>query len=261
MCMFDVAYHNITVNGADLMEEIHKMAAKCKTVQSQSFNIAKLKSKLRDNGYTVHVEAISKSPFVNNVIYESNVKQEENRLNSKKITFYVHDRFLYDNVMTRLNSYLDSNPLPKCTDTIVCDLLIAFAARPAELHNLKVLDDNTIIGYDKSKHGIPRPYMGMFPIEESKKLLRILETYKKPSLHQFHETIRNAYGMRPSQFRKLGAEYITCDENNPARRRMLKKTALRHSTPAMSLMHYDIEDPARLYKKLEDSEDESISYV
>jgi hypothetical protein len=198
---------------------------------------------LKQNNYTDLINEIEQSTVVRDIIKQSNIIQENNRLCNMEKDFYISPYFSYENVMNRLHSYLH-NPIT-CNHNYICDLLIAFAARPHELFEMKLLDDGYIVGYGKSRTNKPIEFLGLLNVTESQYLLSNI-TVKYNALELYNYTTRH-YKMKPSQFRKIGAEYISRQATNAGESRYKKKVALRHTSISTSIMHYDIKHPTNVF--------------
>jgi hypothetical protein len=191
---------------------------------------------LKKNGYNSDVKKISESEIVKNIIEQSNILQEERRVINRGKEFYISPYFCYDFVMARLDSYL--NIPTEYSNGVMCDLLIAFCARPHELENLSLTPEGFISGFGKSRDNIPKKFVGLRNLNESIILLKIVT--KIYDSEKFRKFVKNNFKMLPSQFRKIGAEYVSMNEENIGKKRMIKKDALRHSNISTSIMYYDI---------------------
>lgn len=231
------SYKNITENNNDILEEIKVMVSRCATIQSQSSHISRLKGLLKQDGRTDLVDIITNSEYVKNIMFESNVEQENSRMRRAEKPFFVHDRFKYDNVMSRLLFYIKTQPV--CDHNILCDIMIALSSRPGETMLLVIDDSGMVHNFTKSRDDAPRPFFGMLTLDESRALLKIRDTYHNYNEKYFYSFVKNSYNMNPSQFRKLGAEYATMNADSEGRRRMQMQRALRHASMDTS-KYYDI---------------------
>lgn len=209
------------------------------TPQSINWAIATFKSKLKQEGHSDAAEKVAKSKEVEDIIEASNVEQENRRLAKADEPFYVDPIFARSKVIDRLNGYLragvkrDSISLP-----FFCDMLICFAARPHELFTLKISDNGYVSGFGKNPGNYPRKFVGLLPVDDCRTLLGLIQgTYDRSLLYK---PVYDHYNMQLKQFRPLGAMYIAAGETNLGKQRMMIQQALRHKTPATSLMYYDI---------------------
>lgn len=226
-------------SGMELRDALNKMLESYTTVQSKNWSVARLKSELRLANNAEAVKQITDSKLVADIIENSNIEQENRRLVKSEEPFYVNPIFNRSAVIERLKGYLSAGIEHRYTDLpFFCDMLICFAARPHEIFNLKISDSGYVTGHGKNPGNFARKFLGLLDTESCKKLLTLLKgRYDRSALYL---QVDKKYDMKLSQFRKLGAMYITSHETNMGKKRIMLQQALRHKTPATSLMYYDI---------------------
>jgi hypothetical protein len=139
-------------------------------------------------------------------------------------------------VQARLEA-ADTKREPSRQDAI--DVMIALAARPAELKNLTIGEDGLVGGYAKARGAPPRPYAGLLSRERAAELLRWVQGAIRAGRlpdpgtpgSKPYRLMLQAHGLMPKHLRVLGAEYAARASGaaTEAERMLVRRQALRHT--------------------------------
>ena len=202
-------------------------------IATAASRLAHLRRFLREAGGSLGAIESTKMPDITAALNSANRFAQ-----SKRIVEGLRPPLFYcaDAVEQRLEEY-DVEAAPRLQAAI--DVMIAMCARPAELSTLNVIGD-TVSGFAKGRGAGARPLLSMVRAEgRAAELLEwiqggiangIIPNPGKPGVKAYR-TFLAQHKLKPSDLRKLGAEYAVRAHGGTtdAHRMGLRRLALRHA--------------------------------
>jgi hypothetical protein len=132
----------------------------------------------------------------------------------------------------------------------VLDVMVALAARPAELARLAIGPDDLVRGFAKARGAAARPYAGMLERGRAAALLGWVQAAIRAGQvpdpgtpgSKPYRALLAPHGLKPKDLRALGAEYAAraAGAQTDAMRSEVRRLALRHKAARAPTQYYSI---------------------